>query len=100
MPEGKLEVLRKLTAVYPDEAHFHAHLGRFCGLNGHFDEALQAVDRALTLNQHDSVLHHMRGMTLRYQVQDLINTDAPLEKVLALTKKADESFAEAPPAKP
>src|SRR5262249_13966614 len=59
-PEGKLEVLRKLTTVYPDESHFHAHLGRFCGLTGRFDEALQAVDRAIKLNNEDSVLHHMR----------------------------------------
>jgi tetratricopeptide (TPR) repeat protein len=93
--QGKLEVLRKITEVYPDEPHFHAHLGRFCGLNGRFDEALQAVDRALKLNGRDSVLHHMRGMTVRYQVQELIDRDASLQEVLALTKKAHESFAEA-----
>ena len=93
--EGKLEVLRKLTEVYTEEAHFYAHLGRYCGLNGRFDEALRAVDQALKLNDSDSVLHHMRGMTLRYQVQELIDRDAPLADVLALTKKSGESFAEA-----
>ncbi|MFN0051624.1 MAG: RNA-binding domain-containing protein [Planctomycetales bacterium] len=94
-PQGKLEVLRKLTEVYPDEAHFHAHFGRLCGLNGRYDEALEAVDRALKLNDSDSVLHHMRGMTLRYQVQELIDRNQPLEAVLALTKQAHESFVEA-----
>jgi hypothetical protein len=93
--EGKLEVLRKLTEVYPDEAHFHAHLGRFCGLTRHFDEALQAVDRAIKLNDSDSVLHHMRGMTLRYRVYALIEEDAPLVEVLTWTKKASDCFTEA-----
>ena len=92
--EGKLGVLRQLTEVYPDEAHFFAHLGRFCGLIDRFDEAMQAMERAIKLNDKDSLLYHMRGMILRYMVNDLIEKDAPLQEVVSLTKKASESFAE------
>jgi tetratricopeptide (TPR) repeat protein len=91
-PEGRLEVLRQLTEVYPEEPHFHAHLGRLCGLMDRFDEALQSLDRALRLSDRDALLHHMRGMILRYQANDLIDKDAALGDVVTTAKKASESF--------
>lgn len=89
---GQLEVFRTLTQVFPEEAHFHAHLGRFCGLINRFDEGLNAIDHAIRLQPRDSRLHHMRGMILRYQVNDLIDRKQPLEQVLQFTREACQSF--------
>ena len=29
--DGRMEVLTQLANLFPNEAHFHADLGRFCG---------------------------------------------------------------------
>ncbi|MCX5646163.1 MAG: ATP-binding protein [Phycisphaerae bacterium] len=89
---GQLEVFRTLTQVFPEEAHFQAHLGRFCGLIDRFEEGLAAIDHAIMLQPRDPLLHHMRGMILRYQVNDLIDRKQQLEQVVQLTREACQSF--------
>lgn len=93
--QGRLEVLRCMTQVFPDEPHFHAHLGRYCGLLGRFEEALAAVDRALQINPRDSLLHHMRGMTLRHRANEFFDQNADLKTVVPTVREACKSFAEA-----
>lgn len=96
-PEGKLEILRTLSLVFPDEPHFHAHLGRYCGLTGRFDEAIDAIERAIRLNERDPVLHHMRGMIYRYKARSLMENDrgTSLDQIVKEVQLANESFAQA-----
>ncbi len=89
---GKQNVIRTLTEVFPDEAHFHAHLGRFYGLQGKYAESQQALYNALRLNESDPTLHHMLGMAIRYQVNDLITKRSPLQDVVDSAKKASTAF--------
>ena len=87
-PLGKREVLRHLIDQFPSEAHFYAHLGRFLSLNGEYDEALQCVDSAISLQSGDHVLHHMRGMVLRRKMKAC----TILADQLIDAAKASESF--------
>lgn len=95
-PEGALEVLHRLTEIYPDEPHFWAHLGRFYSIERRDpQEALACIDRAIALRDDDSVLHHMRGMALRQQVYETIGNAAALWDALDLAKQASGSFGRA-----
>ena len=94
--EGALEVLRSLTELYPEEAHFWAHLGRFYSVQRRdFPSAVECIDRAIALQDRDNVLHHMRGMALRQQVYDNIDQENPLAEIVGLAKDATSSFAAA-----
>jgi tetratricopeptide (TPR) repeat protein len=94
--EGALLILRELTELYPDEPHFWAHLGRFYSIERHeYQYALDAIDRALGLEESDSVLHHMRGMTLRQQAYKVIENTGSLAEVITLSKGASVSFERA-----
>ena len=72
--EGRLEVLRKLSEIFPEEAHFHAHLGRYCGLNGSYEEAASGRWIAQRQNQQRGPRPppHGAGMISRYRVNDMI----------------------------
>lgn len=89
---GRIDVLRNLTDTFPLEAHFHAHLGRFLGLNGQFEAARESVEHGISLQPDDHVLHHMRGMVIRRAIQEKGRTGAPLEDIIMLAKAAAESF--------
>jgi tetratricopeptide (TPR) repeat protein len=94
--EGKLVVLKTLTELYPEEAHFWAHLGRFYSMERRDHEnALIAIDRAIVSEPSDSVLHHMKGMALRQQAYEGIQQRQPLDAILKLGTDAGESFAKA-----
>ena len=94
--EGALELLRNLTEIYPDEAHFWAHLGRFHSLERRdFPAAVDCIDRALKLRDRDHVLHHMKGMALRQQVYDGMGADKVIPDIVGLAKLASESFSAA-----
>lgn len=95
-PEGRLEVLRTLTALYPSEPHLWAHLGRFYSnqLQEH-REALLCIDRALSFADHDDRLHHMRGMCLRNQVNESIEQRLSMAEVIVPARQAAESFERA-----
>lgn len=96
IPQGQLRVLKTLVELYPEEAHFWAHLGRFYALEMRdYQEALRAIDRALALEPRDHVLHHMRGMALRREVYDLIDQGVEVADIAPLVREASESFASA-----
>lgn len=95
-PQGRVDVLKHVSEQYPNEAHFHAHLGRLLGMNGEFEPAVEEVDRAITLSPSDSVLHHMRGMILRYQIRSLSAAKCNVVTEIApLVVDAQRSFEEA-----
>ena len=73
--EGRLTLFQELVTLFPDEAHFWAHLGRFYSftLKDH-DRAIQALRRALELTPQDNVVHHMLGMSIRAKAYSIIDT--------------------------
>ncbi len=94
--DGALELLRNLTELFPDEPHLWAHLGRFYSVEKRdFKAAVDCIDHALAFRDRDHVLHHMRGMALRQQVYDGIESDQPLGQLVSMAKAASESFAQA-----
>ncbi|MBM4328354.1 MAG: ATP-binding protein [Deltaproteobacteria bacterium] len=94
-PYGRIEVLRHLTECFPLEAHFHAHLGRLLGLNGEYDEGLNCIEFAISLQPNDHVLHHMNGMILRQKMRSDAEKGATVEQTIDTAKKATDSFEEA-----
>jgi len=92
-PIGQENVLRELAELYPDEAHFQAHLARFFALQVRdYDEAQRFIDRAIALQDTDHVLHHVRGTVLRSQVYQAIEEDADLDEIVKIAEAASESF--------
>lgn len=91
---GKIEVLRHLTACFPFEAHFHAHLGRFLGRCGEYEEGIKSVESAISLQPEDPLLHHMRGMVLRRQMRAEGDAGAAVDGLVEIAKRASESFEE------
>ncbi|MBF0539133.1 MAG: hypothetical protein HQL03_12870 [Nitrospirae bacterium] len=89
---GRIDVLRYLTDVFPDEPHFHAHLGRFLGLNNDFNEAIKSIDLALKIQDKDSVLHHVRGMIYVNLIKHSISENADIDKIISFAKEASISF--------
>ena len=99
--EGRLTLLQELVHLFPDEAHFWAHLGRFYSLSlKEHENAIASLRRALDLTPQDSVVHHMLGMSIRakaYQtIEEYIKTDQSLidlsEQLIPLEKEAGEEF--------
>ena len=71
--DGQHRALEKLTELFPEEAHFWAHLGRFYTrkARNHF-QAHQSHERSLSLAPDDPVLHHMAGMAFRGELYELL----------------------------
>lgn len=91
--EARLRLFQHLTETFSDKPHYWAHLGRFYSVELHrFEEALSAIDRAIQLNNDDSLLHHMKGMVLRNALFALVGEKAGLEQVVQLGKRASECF--------
>ncbi len=91
--EGRLEVLRKLVRLYPTEAHIGAHLGRFYAIEmKDYDEAIVCIDQALQVQEHDHLLHHMKGMAMRSQMYELLRQKGDLDQAVRLAKSASHSF--------
>lgn len=89
---GRVDVLRHLTTCFPEEAHFHAHLGRFLGAKGDHVGALEAIDYAVSLQPDDHVLHHMRGMVLRQELKSEANKGAAVDYLVEISKDASLAF--------
>jgi tetratricopeptide (TPR) repeat protein len=99
--EGQLGVLKTLRDLYLEEAHFWAHLGRFYAYRMRdYERALECINVAIGLREHDHVLHHIRGMTLRRQIYELIGNRAPLDRLIELARSASASFQTARSLKP
>lgn len=102
--EGASSVLRHLSEIYPEEPHFHAHLGRFVGF--HFKDYVQSVeliDRAIYLSGSDSVLHHMKGMAIRKHIEQRFEDSVSIPEVpeiVQLVQRAKEAFKQARSLKP
>lgn len=97
---GKVELLRHLISCYPEEAHLYAHLGRFQGLHGEFKEGLEYIDRAISIQDDDHVLHHMRGMVLRQKMRWQREHNSTVEELVETAVNASESFARSRAIKP
>ncbi len=94
--EGRLELLRKLTELYPEEAHFWAHLGRFHASKlKNYIKAYEYIDRAILLNRKDHVLYHMKGMAIRYEIDNLIAEKNEVQAIVDRAKVASNAFEEA-----
>jgi len=75
---SRLRVFKKITECFPNEPHFWSHLARFYNLKmKDYDSALEAIDFALDLssqqNGKDATLHHIKGMTYKNKVGNLID---------------------------
>ncbi|MCL4205920.1 MAG: putative DNA binding domain-containing protein [Pirellulaceae bacterium] len=92
---GQLHVLQALVELFPEESHFHAHLGRFLGQQDRYDEAHASLSTAIELAPKDNVLHHVQGMVHRYEMNHLIDRRMPLENVLNSARAAQSSFQRA-----
>ena len=91
--QGRLEVLKELVDIYPDEPHFWSHLGRFYSLRlGNFQEALRCAEKAISLSPNDPVLYHMHGMILRKQIYDYIEERRDILEIIPIAKTAAASF--------
>lgn len=92
---GKRDVLNHLIVEFPQEAHFHAHLGRFLSRNEEYDKALSCLDEAISLQPYDPVLHHMRGMVLRERIRSTQQEKSSADQVIRIAEDASKSFEEA-----
>lgn len=98
--EGRFEVLERLTKLFPEEAHFWGHLGRFV-----FREmrnpslARTYVDRGISVSPDDHVLYHIKGMAFRAECYDILETIRlpddlnELPRIEEFVKHASEQFA-------
>ena len=76
--EQRLAVFKKLVDSYPDEPHFHGHLGRFLFETAKepndFVEAESELFKAIDLGEADFNLWHVKGMCNRRRVEYLIRS--------------------------
>lgn len=85
--EERFSVLEKLTLAFPDDANFHAHLGRFCAncrpdqddqVERHFQKALQLCEERLKNQNKDDIderlkmtlshIYHLYGTVLQKRI--------------------------------
>ena len=93
--EGKLRVLNELVESFPQEHHFWAHLARFYALDRKdFDQAMEAANYAIQLSDHDSVVHHMRGMVRRYQLREMELENSTLDALVTVAEEASSDFGQ------
>lgn len=94
--QGKERVLQHLASLFPEEAHFWAHLARFHSIElRDYDKAVEIANRALEIEPNDFVLHHMKGMVCKSKVQYQMQQGSTLDEVLVTAKNASASFAKA-----
>ncbi|POX45516.1 hypothetical protein C3489_34085 [Streptomyces sp. Ru71] len=94
LPNAAGRVLEKVAGLFPDQAHFHAHLARYQAFElKTLPVALQSIQRAISLSDGDSLLHHMHGMILRGEVYDLIRRRADVRELEGPVQRASDAFA-------
>ena len=72
--DGQRRVLERLTELFPDEAHFWAHLGRFYTRRAREHPfAHESHAKSLQISPHDPVLYHMAGMAYRGELDELLD---------------------------
>jgi hypothetical protein len=68
---NRLEVFENLTNEFSDEnAHFWGHFSRLYSINKNFERALEAVDKALYIDD-DFIFYHIKGMCYRTELYRL-----------------------------
>lgn len=101
---GRKEVMHGLVNSFPNESHYWAHYGRLLSYDSRdFNEALRAVDKAISLSPRDSSLHHMRGMVFRNEIRSVIDArshfiedaEARERRILELVDFARTAFEKA-----
>ena len=91
--QGQLRVLQHLCDAFPMEPHYWGHLGRFQAVQmKNFESAQESADLSISLADDDALLWHMKGMSFRYHMSEVIATRGEIEEVVALARKASESF--------
>lgn len=94
--DAKLMLFEHLADVFSENPHVWAHLGRFHSIERKdFGKAEEAINQAISLNEDDHVLHHMKGMALRNLAVQLISENEPIVEVVSAAKRATESFGAA-----
>lgn len=92
-PEGRLEVLKKLVDLFPEEAHFWSHLGRYYSIQRQdFPEALTCAEKAIKLDPLDNVLYHMQGMIFRNEINVEIEQNSDISEIVETVKNASTAF--------
>jgi hypothetical protein len=95
-PEGRLRVLKRLVELFPTQAHYWAHLCRFYTIQlRQFEDARNAIDRAIELRPQDHLLQHMKGMAIRGALYERISKETPLDEILPLAREASDCFERA-----
>ena len=91
--DGQKRVLERLTELFPGEAHFWAHLGRFYTRRTRdHSAALACHTKALQLDPQDPVLYHMTGMALRGELDELL--ESPRELDMGIAEDRIQSLAQ------
>ncbi|MBC7595219.1 MAG: hypothetical protein H7288_14985 [Kineosporiaceae bacterium] len=72
--EARERVFQRLTAEFPEEAHFWAHYSRWQSFEArdHF-AARQSMDKALQRDNSDPTLWHMRGTNVRRELYGFLD---------------------------
>lgn len=98
-PEEQKSILKLLATSFPQEAHFWAHLGRYCYEKANspkqFDEAMGYIDNAFNANgKTDFNLQHIAGMCKRRLIEyyKREKTTIPFSELRDITIKSKEYF--------
>jgi len=99
--EGRLEVLKYLTELFPEESHFWAHYGRFLMMEmGDIQSALISIKKAIDINDKDFIFYHIKGMIIGRMainkmesfIKEDIGSKEQLKEIQNLVKEAGEQF--------
>ena len=92
-------VFKELVEVYPDEPHFRARLSRYYShIEKNYEkgigEARKAVNMAEQQGEHDSLLYHIYGMSIRKFVEQKLYEEAKGCKRFNESKLLEEKLIE------
>ncbi|MDL2259289.1 ATP-binding protein [Deltaproteobacteria bacterium OttesenSCG-928-K17] len=91
--QGRLELFRSLSELFPHEAHIHAHMARVNGHAGDFETAKQAINKALELDDQDDVIHHIHGTILHSEVREMLRKkEVAWDNIQAMATEALEYY--------
>lgn len=72
--DSRGQILELLTEEFPEEPHFWAHWGRWLSFDKRLHpRARECFDKALELQERDSLLWHMRGTASRRELFDYLD---------------------------
>lgn len=93
--QGRLELFRSLSELFPHEAHIHAHMARINSHVGNFGQAKESIKKALDIDPDDHVIHHIHGTILHREIKDeLRERDINWEKIETLSVEALACYAQ------